>query len=343
MPRLQNNLRLFKTLYNLWTDVKSPAAFAGANRLYLYAKSLNVGNVTLMKVKQFLSQQPSYYENRPQKRSFKHNPIIVQCPFQEIQADLGDFRSLRRYNKQYQWLLVLIDAFSRFVWTVPLKNKTSKEVKHALETSYFLKKFPTMATFFVDNGLEFKGAVSEYLTSKQVTIYRSRNPVVKAALAENFMKSFKTKLFKYFAHSKTYNYVSVVSDLTDAYNKSTQKNMLGFSPEQILKNKRVQMRIYKEKFAIKWSKAPIKLQMGLKIGDYVVTALQRYRAFEKGFQQNFSHKIYQISRIDRYKKRPLFILKDLETKEILPTRWYAEELQKVPKPAKTRRRDHMHV
>ena len=38
-------------------------------------------------------------------------------------ADLVDMQIFSKYNKNFKFLLTVIDLFSRYAWIVPLKNK----------------------------------------------------------------------------------------------------------------------------------------------------------------------------------------------------------------------------
>ena len=321
-----------KKLLTIWTDPSSPAAFVGPQKLYQYAKSINVDDVTLAKVKLFLSQQPVYYEYRQQHRKFKRTPILTQCPLQEIQSDLGNMDYLKRWYKKSipKYLLVLIDAYSRYAWTYTLKTKHASQVAEALE-NFFAMGF-SIGSFFVDNGTEYKSDVTKLLESKNVTVYRSRNPTIKAALAENFLRNFKNRLFKQCAANQKMHYDQVIVALTDGYNKAKQKGLNSCSPFDILHNVNDQASLFAKKYIQSWK--PKITRSSLKVGDFVVTALQRYKSFEKGFSQNYSHVIYKIAKINNRTPVPTFKLQDTTNGDILPTKWYAEELQKVSTPLK---------
>ena len=50
----------------------------------------------------------------------------------EIQdADLIDMQEFSKQNKEIKYLLTVIDIFSKFVWIIPLKQKTGQEVANA--------------------------------------------------------------------------------------------------------------------------------------------------------------------------------------------------------------------
>lgn len=47
-------------------------------------------------------------------------------------ADLMDMFKLAKYNNEYKYVLVVIDALSKYLWMQPLKNKKGISVAKAL-------------------------------------------------------------------------------------------------------------------------------------------------------------------------------------------------------------------
>ena len=48
--------------------------------------------------------------------------------------DLNEY-GLKNNNRGYRYVLVVFDNFSKFVWTVPLKNKNAKSINDAFENN----------------------------------------------------------------------------------------------------------------------------------------------------------------------------------------------------------------
>lgn len=51
-------------------------------------------------------------------------------------SDLCDFQNLKKHNKNYCYVLIVIDCFSKFCWARSLKTKTGKEVKEAFNSIF---------------------------------------------------------------------------------------------------------------------------------------------------------------------------------------------------------------
>ena len=51
------------------------------------------------------------------------NPLVTSNPMEHLQMDLVIFESMSKYNDGYAYILVVVDCFSKFLWTFPLKRK----------------------------------------------------------------------------------------------------------------------------------------------------------------------------------------------------------------------------
>jgi len=75
------------------------------------------------------------------------------------QADLIDFQ---KYNERgFKWILTVVDVFSKYLWALPLKNKSAEEVKEAFSCIFKERRLIVLQT---DNGKEFRNTVlADYL------------------------------------------------------------------------------------------------------------------------------------------------------------------------------------
>ena len=73
--------------------------------------------------------------------------------FDEIwDADLIDIQAFSKDNNGIEYFITVIDIFSKYVWIIPLKQKTGQEVANAF--SRILKE-RRPSKMLVDNGREF--------------------------------------------------------------------------------------------------------------------------------------------------------------------------------------------
>lgn len=55
------------------------------------------------------------------RRNFLRRSVILKGIDDLWQADLMDMQNLKKYNKSYNYVLVVIDCFSKYAWAEPLK------------------------------------------------------------------------------------------------------------------------------------------------------------------------------------------------------------------------------
>ncbi|KAJ8910815.1 hypothetical protein NQ315_003689 [Exocentrus adspersus] len=71
------------------------------------------------------------YTNLPGSIS-KRRRTVIKGLDDLIQADLIDLISYSKENNGYKYVLIVINCFSKFVWTEPLINKSAQEVANAM-------------------------------------------------------------------------------------------------------------------------------------------------------------------------------------------------------------------
>ena len=93
--------------------------------------------------------------SKPPKKNYSTNKTIVKHIDETWSMDLLDMVEYGvKNNKGYQYILVVIDNFSKFGWTVPLKHKSAQtitdEVSNLINKS---KRKPNLIE--TDDGKEF--------------------------------------------------------------------------------------------------------------------------------------------------------------------------------------------
>jgi len=64
--------------------------------------------------------------HKPIRRKFARRRVTVNGVDNIWSADLVDMQALAKYNDGVKYLLNVIDVFSKYAWSVPLKDKTGK-------------------------------------------------------------------------------------------------------------------------------------------------------------------------------------------------------------------------
>jgi hypothetical protein len=71
--------------------------------------------------------------HKPVRKKFKKRKIITKGIDHIWEADLLIMTKYVKENEGYQNILNVIDCFSKYAWSVPLKSKSGKEVCAAFE------------------------------------------------------------------------------------------------------------------------------------------------------------------------------------------------------------------
>ena len=80
-----------------------------------------------------LMKLQSYSLHLPVRHKFKRRKILVNFPLEVFSGDFKDLGKLSRNNNRYRFILVVVDNFSRKLYTELLRKKTGLEVTRALK------------------------------------------------------------------------------------------------------------------------------------------------------------------------------------------------------------------
>ena len=116
-------MHLRQRLEKIYHTPGNPGALGEAERLYTRAKKLNVLGLTRAAVAKFLHGQQAYTLHKPAKRKCKRNITHVADIDAQWQADLADMQGLTTQNDGMRYILTVIDVFSKYTWSEPVRSK----------------------------------------------------------------------------------------------------------------------------------------------------------------------------------------------------------------------------
>ncbi|XP_060580107.1 uncharacterized protein LOC132736913 [Ruditapes philippinarum] len=318
----------FEYLERIYSDPSHPASFGGPKRLKKEADREGIFNVSSTDVISFLESRDTYSTNRPVRRRFNRNRILVSGLRQQYDMDLCDMSKLGRYrgNRGTRFLLTVIDVFSRFAMVRPLRNKSGKVVAEALEQ--ILTSGPMPVRCRSDRGTEFTcKAVVDLLQRLGVKQYFSTSDL-KCQSVERLNQTLKGAIYKWCYENRSFAYVTVLDDLVDGYNHRVHSSLFGLSPSEV--NSSNEARLWNLMYVDGAGRAGQRTQLyKYQIGDLVRISLAK-RTFERSYGEKFTSQIFKIrGRIYR-ENIPVYFLVDLE-EEPIRTAFYEPELQRVRK------------
>ena len=128
-------------------------------------------------------------------------------------------QSLTKYNKGIKYLLCAIDLFSKNAWVVPLKDKKGSSIVNAFQTVISKGRKPNKV--WVDQGSEcYNNSFKEFLKINNIEIYSTYNEG-KSVVAERFIRTLKSKIYKHMAAVSNNVYFYVLDGIVDKYNNSS--------------------------------------------------------------------------------------------------------------------------
>ena len=133
-------------------------------------------------------------------------------------------------NRGYRYVLVIIDNFSKFGWTVPLKNKNAQTIKDSFENILISSKSkPNLIE--TDRGKEFYNNIfQDFLNKNDIKLY-SRNSSYGAVFAERFNRTIRDLLKKIVFERGDANWIDILPTITKQYNNRIHSSTK-FSPIQ---------------------------------------------------------------------------------------------------------------
>ena len=134
--------------------------------------------------------------SKPPKKNYETNKTLLKSIDETWSADLLQMDDYGvKNNRDYKYILTVIDNFSKFGWTIPLKNKFAKTVTEAFSNIINnSKRKPKLLE--TDDGKEFTNKMFiEFLKLNDIKRY-SRYTSKGAVFAERFNRTIRDLLKK---------------------------------------------------------------------------------------------------------------------------------------------------
>ena len=227
--------------------------------------------------------------SKPPKKNYPTNKTDVYYIDDIWSLDILDLKDYGpKNNRGYRYVLVIIDNFSKFGWTIPLKNKNAQTIKDSFENILInSKRKPNLIE--TDRGKEFYNNIfQDFLNKNDIKLY-SRNTSLSAVFAERFNRTIRDLLKKPVFEKGDGNWIDVLQTITKQYNNKTHSSTK-LTPTQASLKKN-EGYVYKN-LLDKRKKVKPKYE----IGDLVRTADLK-KTFSKGDTTNWSYKMYKITEI----------------------------------------------
>ena len=212
-----------------------------------------------------------------------HKPIIRKFNKRKVYssfkdniwgADLADMQLLSKFNKGIKYLLCVIELFSKYAFVVPLKDKKGISIVNAFQ-SILNKSKRKPNKIWVDKGSEFYNvSFKKWLQDNDIIMYSTNNEG-KSVVAERFIRTLKSKIYKYMTSTSKNVYINKLNAIVNKYN-NTYYTTIKMKPLNV-----------KDNTYINTNKEINYKHPKFKVGDYV--RISKYKnIFAKGYMPNWS-------------------------------------------------------
>jgi hypothetical protein len=279
---------------------------------------------------------PSKTEYLKQLRIELHKPVKKKFPKLRVRSDgkddvwsmdLVDMRSWSDYNEGYKWMLNVIDVWTRYAWSVPMKKKNATTVLNAFKQ--IIKESDRMPRrMWVDEGTEFYNhQMTRYINAHGILRYSTFGDS-KSVMVERLNRTLKTEMWKQFTELQTNNWTSRHEQLLEWYNHKPHSGINKRTPYSVSRwpDSDVRLDLCVD------PKPEAFLQPKYKLGD-VVRISRAKGTFPKGYTANWSEEQFVIRgrRISTCNEPPVYYLQDHQRQHIKGA-FYEPEVQLVKYP-----------
>ena len=258
--------------------------------------------------------------HKPRKINFTRRKVISNHIDHIWGIDLITMIKYSKQNKNYKYILTVIDFFSKYSWCYPLKSKKSIEIINSFK-DIFKKSKRKPKLIQSDEGSEFTNIQTQtFFKNNNIKWYHTFNRDIKCSICERYNRTILDKIYKNFTLNNNTIWNNDLNKLTNEYNNSYHRS-IKMKPIDASKKSNENIvinNLYNFKYTNKKPK--------FLIGDRVRVSLLK-NTFEKSYTSNWSQEIFIINDI-KTSNVHYYFLKDLNGEKI-DGMFYEQELLKT--------------
>ena len=238
--------------------------------------------------------------------------------------DLIDMQQLAPFNDGKNYLLAVIDTFTRYAFVRALKDKTGVNVLHEFK-SIVDEAVDKPLIITMDRGTEFSNQLfKNYCIQNQIRCYNP-DTSIHAAFIERFNRSLQALIYKYMTENETRRYIDVLPKLVQTYNNRNHR-MIGTTP--FLAENDVTTHLGIRNLTAKYHGKIKKRNVIFKVGDKV-RIVKLKNKFSRGYNEQQQQEIFKIKEIKTKTIIPMYVLETYDGSETISGSFYDNELVKV--------------
>ena len=284
-------------------------------------------------VKLFLTKQPSYTVHRRIRRiHFPRRHIRIPASKIRCDADLIELGDLAPWNKNYKFILIAIDSFSKYIRVAPIKSKHTDVTARAFAEEIIEKQGLQTKFLYTDAGKEFVGAgFQSVLKANNITHRICSANDFHCPFVERAIRTVKENLFQALTANYTREWLPLLPKIVSTYN-NTIHSSIKMRPKEVDTSDSHTLEVYGNLLS-RYPNSTKKKKYAYKRGDFVrILKTNASSVGHKGYLPRFTWEIFKISRqaTDSLQNSiPAYILEDLKGETIQHAIFYEDELSRV--------------
>ena len=189
---------------------------------------------------------------------------------------------ISKFNIGFKFLLCVIDIFSKYTWVVPLRDKKGVSIVDAFQNMLDDSNRKSNKIWVNKESEFYNNSVKKWVKDNDIEMYSIHDG--KSVVAEIFIRTLKTKIYKYMTSVSKNVYINKLDDIVGEYNNSHHRT---------IKMKSIDV---KDNTYIDFKKEVNDKDPKSKVGDRV--RISKYKnIFAKGYKRNWSEEVLIVSKI----------------------------------------------
>lgn len=262
--------------------------------------------------------------HHPIRHKYPRRKVLVYKANEIWACDLVDMTAVNA-DDGYRYILNVVDCFSKYAWSIPLKSKKAEELISAFATLFKTHK-PEKLWWDEETGI-WGNKFKTFLANENVSLYATGSEIG-VSVVERFNRTLKTWMWKEFTKNNNKKWIELLPTLIQKYNSKIHKT-IGMTPIEAIKDKNSNLVDEKLNTDERKFKRP-----KFKIGDRVRIYEWKQEVGKKGYTPNWTKEIFVISDVLKTKP-PTYYIKDLKGEYIVipgqkqPSGFYEQQLLKT--------------
>ena len=150
-------------------------------------------------------------------RKFKKRKVYSGFKDNIWGVDLADMQLLSKFNKWFRFLLCVIDIYSRYAWVILLKDKKGESIVTGFQKILKNSNRKPNKIWVDKRGKFYNNSFKQGLKDNDIEMYSTKNKG-KSVIPERFIRTLKTKIYKYMTSISKNLYIDKLDDIVKECN-----------------------------------------------------------------------------------------------------------------------------